>query len=75
MCGGSEDDLSNLFGLLGVQVLLQNDAKLLAQRLEFGKVLLVLAVVLDLGLDTLEDADSGGEVVDPSCGLESGLEN
>lgn len=36
---------------LRVQVLLQLDAKLLAQRLELLEVLLVLLLVLDLGLD------------------------
>lgn len=37
--------------LLGVQVLLELDAELLAQGLELGQVLLVLLLVLDLGLD------------------------
>lgn len=36
---------------LRVQVLLQLDTKLLAQRLELLEVLLVLLLVLDLGLD------------------------
>jgi hypothetical protein len=40
-----------LLGLLRVQVLLEGDAELLAQGLELGQVLLVLALVLDLGLD------------------------
>ena len=38
--------------LLGEQVLLQQDAELLAQGLELVEVLLVLLLVLDLGLDT-----------------------
>lgn len=37
--------------LLGVEVLLQLDAKLLSQGLELVQVLLVLVLVLDLGLD------------------------
>jgi hypothetical protein len=37
--------------------------------------LLVLALVLDLGLNSLEDTDSSGEVVDPSCGPEGSLED
>lgn len=37
--------------LLGEQLLLQHDAELLAQGVELGKVLLVLLLVLDLGLD------------------------
>lgn len=41
--------------LLGVQVLLEQDAELLAQRLELGQVLLVLLLVLDLGLDACCD--------------------
>lgn len=36
---------------LRVQVLLQQNAQLLAQGLELSKVLLVLLLVLDLGLD------------------------
>lgn len=36
---------------LGVDVLLQGDTELLPQGLELGEVLLVLALVLDLGLD------------------------
>lgn len=36
---------------LGVQVLLQLDAELLPQGLQLLQVLLVLALVLDLGLD------------------------
>jgi hypothetical protein len=31
-----------------------------------------LALVLNLGLDAFEDADSGGEIIDPARGLESG---
>lgn len=55
---------------LGVQVLLQRHAKLLAQGLELLEVLVVLPLVLNLGLDALEDADGGGEVVNPPGGLE-----
>lgn len=39
---------------LGVQILLQRDAKLLAERLELVEVLLVLFLVLNLGLDSCE---------------------
>lgn len=89
-----ETPVLRLFGLLRVHVLLERDSKLLAQRLELVQILLVLALVLNLGLDaclaplacciywggvdrnqyfphgfgwefrTLEDPDSGGEVVD-----------
>ena len=38
--------------LLGVELLTEGDAKLLAQTLEGLEVLLVLLGVLDLGLDT-----------------------
>ena len=38
----------------GVEVLLELDAKLLSQRSELSKVLLVLLVVLNLGLDSCE---------------------
>lgn len=41
--------------LLGVQVLLEQDAELLAQGLELSEVLLVLLLVLDLGLDACCD--------------------
>lgn len=41
--------------LLGVQVLLEQDAELLAQGLELREVLLVLLLVLDLGLDACCD--------------------
>lgn len=44
-------NLHNLGGLLRVQLLLQDNAELLLQGLELLKVLLVLALVLDLGLD------------------------
>lgn len=37
---------------LWVEILLEGDAKLFAEGLEFVKVLLVLLGVLDLGLDT-----------------------
>lgn len=39
-------------GLLGVELLAESDAELLAQTLEVLEVLLVLLVGLDLGLDT-----------------------
>lgn len=65
----------DLFGLLGVQVLLQGDAELLAQGLQLVEVLLVLLLVLDLGLDALEDADGRGVVVDAAGGLEGGHED
>jgi hypothetical protein len=58
--------------LLGVKFLLQRHTKLFSEGLELLKVLLVLALVLDLGLDTFKDADSSTEVVDPSGGLEGG---
>lgn len=38
--------------LLGVELLLQRNAKLFPQGLELLEVLLILALVLDLGLDT-----------------------
>lgn len=62
-----------LFRLLGVHVLLEEDAELLPQRLELGEVLLVLALVLSLGLDALENADGGGVVVDPPGSLDGSL--
>lgn len=43
--------LVSLFGL-GVEVLLQRHAELLAQSLELLEILGVLSLVLDLGLDT-----------------------
>jgi hypothetical protein len=61
--------------LLRVEVLLEEDAELLAQRLELCEVLLVLALVLNLGLDTLEDTDGGGEVVDAAGSLEGSDDN
>lgn len=42
----------HLFGLLREQVLLELDAELLAQWAQLLEVLLVLALVLDLGLDS-----------------------
>lgn len=45
-------DGNNLVLLLGVQVLLQRDAELISQRLELSEILVVLALALDLGLDT-----------------------
>ena len=41
----------SLLGLLGVEVLLKQDAELLPEGLELLEVLLVLALVLDLGFD------------------------
>ena len=64
-----------LLGLLGVKLLLQQDTELLLQGLQFVQVLLVLALVLDLGLNSLEDSHSGGVIVDPSRGLESSLDD
>jgi hypothetical protein len=55
----------------GVKVLLQRHAELLTEGLGLLEVLSVLALVLDLGLETLEDADSGSKVVDPPGSLES----
>jgi len=55
---------------LGVKVLLQRHTKLLPQRLELLEILLVLTLVLDLGLETLENTDGGGEVVHPAGGLQ-----
>jgi len=43
--------VDDLVSGLGVEVLLKGDAELLAQGLELVEVLLVLALVLDLGLD------------------------
>lgn len=47
--------------------------ELVNDRLEVVKVSLVLSLVLDLGLDTLKDADGGGVVVDLARGAEGGL--
>lgn len=52
-----------LVGLLGEEVLLEQDAELLAEGLELLEVLLVLALVLDLGFD----ACVGGSVF--LCGV------
>lgn len=38
--------------LLGVEVLLQRNTELFSQGLELAKILVVLGLVLDLGLDT-----------------------
>lgn len=82
--------------LLGVELFPEGDAQLLAQTLELLKVLLVLFLVLDLGLDacniglamvqlqmdtfsdvlrTLENTNSGGEVVDTASSLQSRRED
>jgi hypothetical protein len=42
---------AGVLGLLRVQFLLEHDAELLTQGLQLVQVLLVLALVLDLGLD------------------------
>lgn len=47
--------------------------ELLDDRLEVVKVGLVLSLVLDLGLDTLKDADGGSVVVDLARGTEGSL--
>lgn len=47
-----ENLVFRLFGLLRVHVLLKRDAELLAQGLKLVQVLLVLALVFNLGLDT-----------------------
>ena len=67
--------MGSLLGLLRVQLLLQQDAEFVLQGLQLGKVFLVLALVLDLGLDALENSYGGGVIVDPSRGLEGGLDN
>ena len=67
--------VGSLLGLLRVQLLLHQDAEFVLQGLQLGKVFLVLALVLDLGLDALEDSYGGGVVVDPSRGLKCGLDN
>lgn len=56
-----------LVGLLGEEVLLEQDAELLAEGLELLEVLLVLALVLDLGFD----ACVGGSVF--LCGVVGGM--
>lgn len=61
--------------LAGVELFTESNAEFLAETLEGLKVLLVLVLGLDLGLDTLEDTDSGGEVVDAASGPESGGED
>ena len=53
LVGGKRQDLVvDLVAGLGVEVLLQGDAELLAQGLQLVEVLLVLALILDLSLDT-----------------------
>ena len=56
--------INDLVGRLGVHLLLEHDAELLAQGLELLEVLLVLALVLDLGLDAYEGV-SGMSAVCP----------
>lgn len=74
----------NLGGLLRVHVLLEHDAELLTQGLELGQVLLVLALVLDLGLDAcaiccqsngLWDPGGVGPRIFPAWGLSRTLED
>jgi hypothetical protein len=67
-----ENLVLRLFGLLRVHILLKRNAELFAQRLELIQILLVLALVLDLGLDALEDPNGGGEVVDSPRGPKGG---
>lgn len=50
ICLRSGEDGVVLFGL-GVQVLLQRDAELVAQGLKLLEILVVLGLALDLGLD------------------------
>ena len=49
--------------------------KLLAERLELIKVLLILLLVLNLLLDTLEDPDGSCIVIDATRGTNGGLDN
>lgn len=49
--------------------------KLFPERLEFSEVGLVLALVIDLCLDTLKDPDGSRIVVDTASGAESGLDD
>lgn len=58
---------------LETQFFLGLNTQLLSQRFQFFKILLVLALVLDLGLDTFKDTDGGGIVVDATGSLESRL--
>ena len=55
--------------LLGVQVLLKDDSELLAERLELVEVLLVLALVLNLGLDSCGGKGSVSSAACVSCPL------
>lgn len=61
--------------LAGVELFPESNAELLAERVEGLEVLLVLLLVLDLGLDALEDANSGGEVVDAAGSLQGSSED
>lgn len=60
----------DLCGALWVHGLLEVDAQFLPERCQLLDVLLVLAGVLDLGLDALEYPHGGGEVVDAAGGAE-----
>lgn len=73
--GASELRCVRLFGLFRIQVLLKYDAQFFAQRLQLVEVLLVLVLVLDLGLDTLEDAHGCRVVVNSPGGLQGGLDD
>ena len=48
--------------VLGVQLLLEDDAELFPQGLQLLQVLLVLALVLDLGLDACDGVDWSAHV-------------
>jgi hypothetical protein len=65
---GKTGDLGRL---LGVHVLLEHDAELVAQGLELSQVLLVLALVLDLGLDSCIECQSRCCAVAGSIGAEN----
>jgi len=57
---------------LWVHHLPEIDAELLPYWLQLPQVLVVLALVLDLGLNSLKDTDRGWVVVDAASGAESG---
>jgi hypothetical protein len=48
----------HLFSFFGIQILLQADTQFFPERLEFFKVLIVLATVLDFRLDSCNDSRS-----------------
>lgn len=54
---------------------MRSRTKFFPQRLQFLQVELILLLVLDLLLDTFEDADSGGIVVYTPRSPHSGLNN